>query len=139
MKTSLIAFVFFCVLSCGVATHQAQSNDQKNIQGVWLAQTESLNGITKEVSFLYAFKGDKLTFTDETGKAVTYSFKLDTSGNLKLMNLLPEGAPVNSKPVSVAYVLKGNALTIVIAPEGLLPTEISDKNNQELIICKRRD
>jgi len=34
--------------------------------------------------------------------------------------------------------LDGDSLKIVVAPPGLRPTEISDKNNQELIICKRK-
>ena len=85
MKTSLIILVLVCALSCGIGGDAAKSTDQANIQGVWLAQTESQNGIKKNVSYLYVFKGDKLTFTNETGKEVKYAFKLDTTGNLKLI------------------------------------------------------
>jgi uncharacterized protein (TIGR03067 family) len=138
MKTSFIISVLVCALSCGVAGDAAKPTDQANLQGVWLAQTESQNGIKKNVSYLYAFKGDKLTFTDETGKEVKYAFKLDTTGNLKLIIIQPVETLTNSKPVSVAYEVDGDSLKIVVAPPGLRPTEISDKNNQELIICRRK-
>jgi uncharacterized protein (TIGR03067 family) len=138
MKIFLIIPVLVCALSCGVTGDAAKSTDQANIQGVWLAQSESQNGIKKNVTYLYVFKGDKLTFTDETGKEMKYSFKLDTTGNLKLIIIQPEETLTNSTPVSVAYELTGNSLKIVVAPPGLRPTEISDKNNQELIICKRK-
>ena len=138
MKTYLIILPLFCVLSCGVHGDMAKSTDQANIQGVWLAQTESQNGIEKNVTYQYVFKGDKVTFRDETGKEMKYSFKLDTTSNLKLIIIQPEDTLTNPTPVSVAYELDGNSLKIVVAPAGLRPTEISDKNNQELIICKRK-
>ena len=138
MKTSLIILVIVCALSCGVGRHAAKSTDQANIQGVWLAQTESQNGIKKNVTYQYIFRGDKVTFIDETGKEMKYSFRLDTTGNLKLITIQPVDTPSNSTPVSVGYELDGNLLKIVVAPEGLRPTEISDKNNQELIICRRK-
>ena len=137
MKTSLIILVLACALSCGVGD-AAKSTDQANLQGVWLAQSESQNGIKKNVSYLYVFRGDKLSFRDETGKEMKYSFKLDTTSNLKLIIIQPEETLTNSTPVSVAYELDGDSLKIVVAPPGLRPTEISDKNNQELIICKRK-
>ena len=138
MKTSLIILVLVCALSCGVAGDSAKSSDQANIQGTWLAQTESLNGVKKNVSFLYVFRGDKITFTDETGKEMKYSFKLDTTSNPKFIIIQPEDTLTNSEPVSVGYELDGDSLKIVVAPAGSRPTEISDKNNQELIICKRK-
>lgn len=138
MKISLIILVIVCALSCGVTRDAAKTNDQANIQGVWLAQSESQNGIKKNVSYLYVFRGDKVTFTDETGKEMKYSFKLDTTGNPKLIIIQPEETLNNSAPVSVAYELDKDSLKIVVAPPGLRPTEISDKNNQELIICKRK-
>ncbi len=138
MKISLIILVLVCALSCGVSRDAAKTTDQANIQGVWLAQSESQNGIKKNVSYLYVFRGDKVTFTDETGKEMKYSFKLDTTGNPKLIIIQPEETLNNSAPVSVAYELDRDSLKIVVAPPGLRPTEISDKNNQELIICKRK-
>ena len=125
-------------MSCGVAGDAARSTDQARIQGTWLAQTESQNGIKKNVAYQYVFKGDKLTFRDETGKEMKYSFRLNTTGNLKLIIIQSEDTLTNSTPVSVAYELDGDSLKIVVAPPGLRPTEISDKNNQELIICKRK-
>lgn len=137
MKIYLIILVLVCALSCGDAGDAATSTDQQNIQGAWLGQTESLNGIQKDVSYLYVFKGDKLTFRDENGKEMKYSFRLDTTGNLKLITIQPEDTLTNSEPVSVGYELDGDSLKIVVAPPGSRPTEISDKNNQELIVCKR--
>jgi uncharacterized protein (TIGR03067 family) len=136
MWKSFILFILVCALSC--TEDVTKSTDQENIQGEWLAQTESVNGITKNVSYLYAFNGDTVSFTDETGKMMKYSFNLDTTGPLSYMLIRPEGAAVNSKPVSVAYNLKADTLTLVIAPEGLRPTEMTDKNNQELIISTRK-
>jgi uncharacterized protein (TIGR03067 family) len=138
MKTTLIISVLVCVLSCGVARDAAKSTDQANLQGAWLAQSESQNGKKWNVSYLYVFRGNKVTFTDETGKEVTYSFKLDTTGSLKFIIIQPDETLNISAPVSIAYELGGNSLKIVVAPPGLHPTEISDKNNQELIICKRK-
>ncbi len=74
----------------------------------------------------------------ETGKEMKYSFKLDTASNLKLITIRPVETLTNSTPFSIAYELDGDSLKTVIAPAGSRPTEISDKNNQELIICKRR-
>jgi uncharacterized protein (TIGR03067 family) len=139
MKTSLIILVLVCALSCGVGGDAAKPTDEANIQGTWLAQSESQNGIKKNVSYLYVFKGDKVTFRDETGKEMKYSFKLDTTGNLRLIIIQPEEKHTDSTPVGVGYELAGDSLKIVVAPPGLRPTEISDKNNQELIICKRKD
>ena len=138
MKASLIIMVLVCTLSCGVAGDAPKSTDQANIQGVWLAQSESQNGIKWNVTYQYVFSGDTFTFTDETGKEMKYSFKLDITGNPKLIIIQPKDALTNSTPVSVAYELAGDSLKIVVAPAGLRPTEISDKNNQELIICKRK-
>ncbi len=138
IKPSIIILIFLFILSCGVVRNASKSNDQAKIQGVWLAQTESINGIKKDVSFMYVFKEDKITFTDETGKEVNYFFKLDTNSNPKLIIIQPEEMLSDSKPVSVAYELDRDLLKIVVAPTGLIPLEISDKNNQELIICKRK-
>lgn len=126
-------------LSCGVAGDEAKPVDQIKIQGVWLAQTESQNGMVKKVNYTYVFKGDKLSFTDETGKEMKYLFHLDTNNNPRLITIRPEDTLTKSEPVRVAYALAGDSLTIVVASQGLLPTAISDKNNQELIVCKRKD
>jgi uncharacterized protein (TIGR03067 family) len=136
MKFFFIILGLVCAQSCGVTRDAAKLTDQVNIQGTWLAQTESQNSIKKSVTYVYVFKGDKITFTDETGKEMKYSFKLDTTGNPRLIIIQPEAA--NSTPVSVAYELNGDSLKIVVAPAGLRPTAISDKNDQELIICKRK-
>jgi uncharacterized protein (TIGR03067 family) len=138
MKIYLIILGFACGFSCGEARDEATFTDQKNIQGAWLGQIEWLNGIQKDVSFLYVFKGDTVSFTDETGKEMKYSFRLDTTGNPRLLILRSVDTLTNPTPVSVGYELSGDSLKIVVAPPGLRPTEISDKNNQELIICKRK-
>ena len=138
MKTLLITLVLACASSCGIAGDSPKSSDHESIQGVWLAQSESQNGHKRNVTYQYVFRGDKLTFKDETGKEMKYSFKLDTASNLKLITIRPEETLTNSTPVSVAYELDGDSLKIVVAPAGSHPTEISDKNNQELIICKRK-
>lgn len=138
MKIYLIILLHVCALSCGDAGDKAKPTDQANLQGTWLAQSESQNGKKWNVSYLYVFRGDKLFFTDETGKEVTYSFKLDTTGSLKFIIIQPDKTLNISAPTSIAYELDGNSLKIVVAPPGLRPTEISDKNDQELIICKRK-
>lgn len=138
MKTSLITLVLACFSLCGCAGNSPPSSDQANIQGIWLAQSESQNGHTKNVSFQYVFRGDKVAFTDETGKEMNYSFKLDSDSNLRLITIWPDESLAKSTPVSVAYELDGDSLKIVVAPPGSRPTEISDRNNQELIICRRK-
>lgn len=138
MKIYLIILALVCAFSCSDAADAATSTDQENLQGTWLGQTESLNGIQKDVSFLYVFKGDTVSFTDETGKEMKYAFRLDTTGNPRLLIIRSEDTLTNPTPVSVGYELNGDSLKIVVAPPGLRPTEISDKNNQELIICKRK-
>ena len=138
MKTSLITLVLVCALGCSVTGNATKSTDQANLQGVWLAQSENQNGNKKNVTYQYVFRGDKVTFRDETGKEMKYSFKLDTASNPRMIIIQPEETLTNSTPVSVAYELDGDSLKIVVAPPGLRPTEISDKNNQELIICKRK-
>lgn len=138
MKIYLIILVLVCALSCSDAGDAATSTDRENIQGAWLGQTESLNGIKKDVSFLYVFKGDTISFTDETGKEMKYSYKMDTIANPRLLILRSEDTLTNPTPVSVGYELNGDSLKIVVAPYGLHPTEISDKNDQELIFCKRK-
>ncbi|MBS1511878.1 MAG: hypothetical protein JST86_13610 [Bacteroidetes bacterium] len=138
MKAAIFILVLVYALSCGVTGDAAKSTDQANIQGIWLAQSESQNGITKNVSYQYDFSGNKLSFRDETGKEMKYSFKLDTAGNIKLLIIQSEEAHADSTPVSVGYELIGDALKIVVAPPGMRPAAISDKNNQELIICKRK-
>jgi uncharacterized protein (TIGR03067 family) len=138
MKIYLIILLLVCSLSCRNTGHAVKSTDQANLQGAWLAQSESQNGRKWNVSYLYVFTGDKLFFTDETGKEVTYSFKLDTTGSLKFIIIQPDRTLNISASVSIAYELDGDSLKIVVAPPGLRPTEISDKNNQELIICKRK-
>jgi len=137
MKTFLMILFLVWPLSCSVTRDAAKSSDQTNLQGAWLAETETQNGIKKNVSFLYVFKGDTITFTDETGKEMSYSFRLDTTGKPKFLVIRSVESP-DSAPVSVGYELDGNSLKIVVAPEGLRPTDISDKNNQELIVCKRK-
>jgi uncharacterized protein (TIGR03067 family) len=138
MKIYLIILLLGFALSCDDAGDASKPTDQTNLQGTWLAQTESQNGKKWNVSYLYVFRGDTLFFTDETGKEVTYSFKLDTTGRLKFIVIQPDETLNISAPTSIAYELDRDSLKIVIAPPGLRPTEISDKNNQELIICKRK-
>lgn len=138
MKNSLITLAVVCASLCGCDGDAPKFSDQANLQGVWLAQTESQNGRKWTVTYQYIISGDKFTFKDETGKEMKYSFKLDTASNLKLITIRPEETVTNSTPVSVAYELDGDLLKIVVAPPGSRPTEISDKNNQELIICKRK-
>lgn len=138
MKNLLIILVIVSVISCGAGGDAPRLSDQENIQGMWLAQTESVNGIKREVDFQYIFKEDTLTFIDETGMEVKYSFRLDTSSKPKFIVIQPADAPTNSTPVNVGYELDSNSLKIVVAPAGLSPTEISDNNDQELIICKRK-
>lgn len=138
MKLPALILIFVFALSCGVSGDKPRPSDQEAIQGVWLAQTESQNGTQKNVSYLYAFVGNKVTFTDETGKEAKYLFKLDTTGQLKYLIIQPDDTLSNPTPVSVGYELEGDSLKIVIAPAGLRPTEMSDKNDQELIICRRK-
>lgn len=138
MNIYLIVLQLFCALSCGEAGDATNSTNQSSLQGTWLAQSESQNGKKWNVSFVYVFRGDKVFFTDETGKEVMYSFKLDTTDSLNFIIIQPDAALNISAPISIAYELEGDSLKIVIAPPGLRPTEISDKNDQELIICKRK-
>ena len=88
------------------------------------------------MTYRYIFRADRVKFIDENGTETTYSFKLDPTRIPKLCIIRAMGA--NSKPVSVAYELKGDSLKIVVANPGSVPKDISDKNNQELIICKRK-
>ena len=138
MKTTIFALALVCACLRGIAADTPKPTDQASIQGIWLAQTESQNGQKRNVAYQYVFRGDKFTFKDESGKEMKYSFKLDTASNLKLLVIQPAESRTNSTPVSVAYELAGDSLTIVVAAPGSRPTEISDKNNQELIICKRK-
>jgi uncharacterized protein (TIGR03067 family) len=138
MKSTLAPLILVCASLCGTASCGPKSDDQASIQGVWLAQTESQNGHKKKVTYQYIFSGDKINFIDENGKEVKYSFKLAPDRNPKLCILQPVQALATSKAVSVAYELNGDTLKLVVAPSGSVPTEISDRNNQELIVCKRK-
>lgn len=125
-------------LLIGVQAHAKALDDRANIQGVWLAQKESLNGKSKQVNFRYVFNGDKVTFTDETGREEKYTFKLDPMRKPKLCLIWPIGGDKKSKPVAVGYRLNGNSLILIVAPEGKRPRDISDKHGQELIVCARK-
>lgn len=138
MKHSLLTLMLVCAPLCGTAVRAQQSSDQARLQGVWLAQSERQNGRKRQVTYQYVFSGDTITFKDETGKEVKYSFTLETASNLKLMTIRPQETLANATPVSVAYALDGDTLKIVVAPPGARPTEISDKNDQELIIATRK-
>lgn len=138
LKTPLFALLLVGASLCGCAGDAPKSTDEENIQGVWLAQTESQNGHKKNVTYQYDFQGDKVTFRDETGKEMKYSFKLEAISGLKLLTIQPEETSTNATPVSVAYDLNGDSLTLVIAAPGSRPTDLSDKNDQELIICQRK-
>ena len=138
MKLLLNLWILLFCFSCNSARLSNKSSDYLNLQGIWLAETESQNGIKKNVTFQYNFSGNLLTFTDETGQTVKYNFELGKIKNLKVINIIPEGSPKDSKSVSVGYELKSNLLKIVVAPSGLIPLDISDKNNQELIISRRK-
>ena len=138
MKTPLLTVLFAFTPLCALAGSAPESTDQETLQGVWLAQTESLNGHTKKVDYQYTFKGDEVTFRDENGKETNYRFTLETDGNPRLIALKAPDAQDDSAPVKVAYAVDRDALTIVIAPAGSRPTEMSDRNDQELIVCKRK-
>ena len=85
MKNSLFLSLLIFTASCGSHEKAATSNDQANIQGVWLAETESVNGVKKDVDFQYIFQGNQLSFIDETGKEMKYTFTLDTTGQTPWM------------------------------------------------------
>lgn len=124
---------------CRVVSLKMRQIDQPNQPTRRLAGTNRKpKRIIKDVFFLYAFNGNKITFTDETGMETTHFFQLDTASNPKMILIQPVDNPTNSPPVSVAYELNGDSLTIVVAPPDLRPTVISDQNNQELIVCKRK-
>lgn len=142
MKTSLTSLVLAGLALCGVAISGcaapgAMCGDRAGLQGTWLGHTESLNGHTKSVDFRYVFSGDRVTFRDETGMKTTYTFTLNAGDGLTFLTIVP-ASPPNSTPVSVAYALDGDSLTLVVAPPGSRPTDISDRNNQELIVCRRK-
>lgn len=142
MKTSLTSLVLAGLALCGVAlsgcaARGAMCADRAGLQGTWLGHTESLNGHTKSVDFRYVFSGDRVTFRDETGMETTYTFTLNAGDGLTFLTIVP-ASPPNSTPVSVAYALDGDSLTLVVAPPGSRPTDISDRNNQELIVCRRK-
>ena len=63
---------------------------------------------------------------------------LETGGKPNLIALKSPKAHADSAPVRVAYALDGDALTIVIADAGSQPAELSDRNNQGLIVCTRK-
>lgn len=134
----LLVLLAVFALSCGSAGDAAKSNDHANIQGVWLGQKESLNGVEKEVNFQYVFSADKFTFTDETGKEFSYSYTLDTLSNPRLFIIHPVVMDGDTISVGVGYELKGDSLKIVVAPPKMRPLDISDNNNQELITCTRK-
>lgn len=141
MKTSLMTLVLACVSLCGCAAPGAMCADRAGLQGTWLGHTESLNGHTKSVDFRYVFSGDRVTFRDETGMETTYTFTLNAGDGLTFLTIVPAAppdSPANSTPVSVAYALDGDSLTLVVAPPGSRPTDMSDRNNQELIVCRRK-
>jgi hypothetical protein len=147
MKTWLLSWMLLCtaagttVAEAPLVTRAAVppvATDQASLQGLWLAETESLNGRTWTVTYTYAFTGDTLAFTDETGKVVSYAFTLDPAATPKLMHLRPVEAPADEAPVPVAYDIEGDVLTLVIAPAGSRPTELSDRNDQELIVSRRK-
>ncbi len=142
MKTSLTSLVLAGLALCGVAlsgcaARGAMCADRAGLQGTWLGHTESLNGHTKSVDFRYVFSGDRVTFRDETGMETTYTYTLNAGDGLTFLTIVP-ASPANSTPVSVAYALDGDSLTLVVAPPGSRPTDISDRNNQELILCTRK-
>jgi uncharacterized protein (TIGR03067 family) len=138
-KTSIVTLVLVagCLLG-GCAAGGARSVDHERLQGIWLAESESQSGRTKPVSFRYVFSGDTLVFTDENAQEMTYAFKLESKGPLRLITIWPSESREEATPVSVAYELAGDSLTLVIAPPGLRPAEISDRNDQELILCRRK-
>lgn len=135
---SLLLLALIAATSCGINRDTAIPDDQSSIQGIWLAQTESVNGVKKNVNFQYIFSGDTLSFTDENGTETRYLFRLDTTSSPRYIVIRPVDSPANATPVSVGYELYGDSLNIVVAPPGLRPGEISDKNDQELIVCKRK-
>jgi uncharacterized protein (TIGR03067 family) len=138
MKTPFLTLLLTCAPLYALAGSAPESTDQEALQGVWQAQTESLNGHTRKVEYQYTFKGDEFTFRDENGKETKYRFTLETAGNPKLIALKTPDAPADSASVKVAYAVDRDALTIVIAPAGSRPTEMSDRNDQEVIVCKRK-
>ena len=101
MKTLFITLVLFGTWCRGVAEAPPQATDLANLQGVWLAQSESQNGNKRDVRYEYVFSGNKLIFKDETGKEMKYRFKLETAGSLKLITIQPEETEANAPPVSV--------------------------------------
>lgn len=132
-----VIFMFAFTASCALIGGTLKTSEDAQIRGVWLAQTESQNGHKRNVDYRYDFTGDILIFRDETGAKVNYPYILETENGLNFIAIRPEGAPANSPRIKVAYEIKGNTLILVIAPEGSTPTEISDKNDYELIVCKR--
>lgn len=138
MKTALASLLLTCSCLSGCAGHASTSADQARLQGAWLAHSESQNGQSKDVVFQYVFSGTTLTFTDETGQQMKYSFAVVADNTPKLLAIWPEGSPADTPPVRVAYELSGDSLTIVVAPPGSIPADISDKHDQELISCRRK-
>lgn len=138
MKASLMALILVCAPLCSEAGDAPKPPDQEKLQGVWVAQTESQNGQTRNVTYQYVFRGNRLTFRDETGKQIGYSFRVESASSPKIIFIRPEEALADSTPVGVAYELDGDSLKIVVAPPGSRPADISDRNDQELIVCKRK-
>ena len=139
MKTSFIMLVLAGVSACSIAADMPKSADQAHIQGIWVAQSGSNNGQKEDVAGCqYIFSGDRFTIRSVVGIEEHFSFKLDTTSIPKSFVLQPERTITNATYCSVAYELNGYTLRVAIACPGSHPTSISDTNNQELIVLKRK-
>ena len=139
MKTSFLTLALACISLFSLAADIPKTNDQQNLQGEWIAESATANGVKVEdaAGFHYIFSGDRLTIRDTTGKEVKYSFKIDASSKPNLLVLQPQQALTNATMCSAAYELNGAILKVVIGNPGTRPTEMSDKD-QILTVLKRK-
>jgi uncharacterized protein (TIGR03067 family) len=139
MKTSFLTLALVCIALFSLAADIPKTNDQQNLQGEWIAESATANGVKVEdaAGFQYIFREDKLTISNMIGKEVKYSFKIDASSKPKLLVLQPLQALTNATMCSAAYELNGAILKVVIGNPGTRPTEMSDKD-QILTVLKRK-
>lgn len=138
MKTIYAILLIFC-FSCFSSFGADATNDLERLQGTWTIEKATQDGktISPLIGTRFVFAGDKLTIEMKDGKTLTAMVKFPAATTHKQISIEPDPPKEGCTTQNNIYELAGDTLTLIQAAPPKVPTDMSDKGQQKLILKRK--